>query len=101
MKKLLSFILLTLILVSCATEKIIPVGRITKITTPTTALVNYPESNLKKGQQVNLIRVYWAMGRRGESLVMPGIVEGILGDELYEIKFDGTKEISETNIVRK
>ena len=101
MKKMITAISLSLFLVSCATEKIIPVGRIRKITSSNTAIVNYPESDLKVGHDVNLIRVYWTMGRRGESLRMPGKVEKVLSENTYEIKFDGTHEISETNIVRK
>jgi hypothetical protein len=101
MKKLLSFLFLGLLMVSCAEQPYVHTGRIHKIVSPTEAHVKYPTANLSKGDKVKLIRVYWTMGRRNESLVMPGVVAENLGNDLYEIKFDGSKEISETNIVRK
>lgn len=101
MKKLLSLILLSALITSCATEKIAPVGVIKKINSHSEAIISYPESNLNQGDSVKLIRVFWTMGRRNETLVMNGIVSNKVGNDLYDVKFDGSKSISETNIIRK
>lgn len=101
MKKLLSLMLLTFLLASCATEKVIPVGVIEKIYSNSSARISYPEANLKKGDAVKLIRVFWTMSRRNESLVMNGVVNSVVGNDVYDVTFDGTKTISETNIVRR
>lgn len=57
MKKILSFIILTMFLVSCASQKIIPVGRILEITSPTTAIDNYEISfdGIKDIRETNII----------------------------------------------
>ncbi len=101
MKKLLSFILLTLFLVSCATVKVEPRGEITKIISATEAVVNYPEVKLNIGDKVRLMRVSWMMRVRKETLKMEGVISKNLGSDLYEVKFDGSSDIDDENIVRK
>jgi hypothetical protein len=90
-----------MIFVSCATVKIEPRGEITKIISATEAVVNYPEVNLSVGDKVKLFRVSWMMRVRKETLKMEGVITKKLGPDLYEVKFDGTSDVGDENIVRK
>ena len=101
MKKIIMLSLLSMFFVSCATVKVEPRGEITKIISATEAVVNYPEVNLNLGDKVRLFRVSWMMRVRKETLKMEGVISKKLGSDLYEIKFDGTSDIDDENIVRK
>lgn len=101
MKKIIMLSLLSMFFVSCATVKVEPRGEITKIISATEALVNYPEVKLNVGDKVKLMRVSWMMRVRKEALKMEGVISKNLGSDLYEVKFDGSSDIDEENVVRK
>lgn len=101
MKKIIVLSLLSILFVSCATVKVEPRGEITKIISATEAVVRYPEVNLNVGDKVKLFRVSWMMRARKETLKMEGVITKKLGPDLYEVKFDGSSDVGDENIVRK
>ncbi len=101
MKKIVILSLLSIFFTSCATVKVEPRGEITKILSATEALVIYPEVKLNIGDKVKLMRVSWMMRVRKETLKMEGVISKNLGSDMYEIKFDGSSDIDDENIVRK
>jgi hypothetical protein len=104
------FILIALLsllsLVSCSsvssTEKS---GKVSVRTSPSSAIIKYNDSDLKKGDMVSLIKLSWVrVGKastQSESLIMNGVVEKVLDNNYFEVKFERNEEFSEGDKVKK
>lgn len=104
------FILIALLsllsLVSCSsvssTEKS---GKVSVRTSPSSAIIKYNNSDLKKGDMVSLIKLSWVrIGKaftQSESLIMNGVIEKVLDNNYFEVKFERNEEFSEGDKVKK
>lgn len=104
MKRILAFFIVSVCLVSCAST-VEKTGKISVKTSPSTAVVKFNETELKKGDLVALYKSYWS--RAGKAMVqrdaflMNGVVEKVMENSYYEIKFERNDEFQEGDKIKK
>ena len=108
MKKLvlISSVVLSLFsLISCSSITSEKNGKVSIRTSPSTAIVKFNSLELKKGDMISLFKQNWVRQSKitiqAESLIMNGVVEKVLENNYYEVKFERNEEFSEGDKVRK